>query len=569
MSLTLPGLSVLGKQWRLRDDAPFAQPYEQRAFLARLLKLRGVESKEAARAFLEPSLPAPAELPNLEGAVERLARAVRDSERIAIYGDYDADGITGTAVLVEGITALGGRAVPYIPDRFAEGYGLNTDALRLLMEEGASLVVSVDTGTSAWHEVAYANERELDVIVVDHHLPKGPLPDAVAIVNPRLAGAPESHAHLSGCGTAFIVVRALAERLGRPLDALALLDLVAISTVCDVVALTGINRALVSLGLEQIRRRARIGISALIESAGLGEKPITARSLGFQLGPRINAAGRLGHANTAYELLTTRHPDRARELAEQLSAINAERQLLTEEARTACLALAEQECAGAPLIMVGSETVHQGIAGLVAGRLAERYYRPAIVYQIRADGTAVGSARSIPGFNIHDLLARGEGTFMRWGGHPQAGGFTVRTEQLPALRATLTRAAAEMHDWSNAYPILDVDFELPLDARLPREGIDKLLQRLEPCGMENAAPVFLARQVRVLRSTLTRDGKHVQLTLAGERNRPGWRGIAFGLGAHAPHVDASVDLVYQLSEDTWAGGMQVQVKDLRPSLATA
>jgi single-stranded-DNA-specific exonuclease len=308
--------SVTGKRWNVRDPRPLADG-SPREVLARLLRLRGVADTPAAHRFLRPALPDRFDLPNLDRAVERLAAAIHSGERIAVYGDYDADGITATAVLVQGITDLGGSAVPYIPDRFAEGYGLNRAALGALLDRGASLVVAVDTGTSAADEVTYANERRLDVIVVDHHTPKQTLPDAVAVVNPHLGDPSDTFRHLSGCGVAFVTLAALAQHLGREIDLDRFLDLVAIGTVCDVVPLTGANRALVARGLNAIGRRARPGLAALLDAARLHGPP-TAHTLGFIIGPRLNAAGRLDHGIKAYELLTTADASRARALAAKL-----------------------------------------------------------------------------------------------------------------------------------------------------------------------------------------------------------------------------------------------------------
>ena len=550
--------SVLGKQWRVHDAAP-GVPLSKGELLVRLLRLRGVASREEARRFLRPALPEPDEsLPNLPAALDRLVRAVQDGERIAVYGDYDADGITATAVLVEGISDLGGVAFPYIPDRAGEGYGLNERALHALIERGAQLVVTVDTGTSAVREVAYANERGLDVIVLDHHVPKAELPDAVAIVNPHLGETPAAHADLSGCGVAYIVLLALADRLGGSLAPERYHDLVAISTVCDVVPLRGANRALVAAGLRELTAGRRPGLAALLEAARLNPRRLTTHAIGFIIGPRLNAAGRLDHGLKAYELLTTRDETRARALAAELETLNRRRQQLTDEAVVLSRALADAECAGAPLVMVGHPGISQGIAGLVAARLAEERYRPAIVYE-RGEAYSTGSARSVPGFDIHAALTQGAHLFERFGGHQQAGGFKVRTDRLDELRRVLTAWVEAQQDWSALAPALDIDLELPVDAMLAPGELLGVVRQIEPCGQANAAPLFLARDVAVSRADLTREGRHLRLRLRGGDRRE-WPAIAFGLGEHLPRRGARLDVVYAVTPDR-DGGVQLQVKD--------
>jgi single-stranded-DNA-specific exonuclease len=558
----IPRLSVRGRRWELLDPDP-TPPRDARELLVRLLRLRGIGSSVAARGFLEPRLPATLPLlPNLTAAVDRLAGAIERRERIAVFGDYDADGTTATAILVEGITRLGGVAIPYIPDRQSEGYGLNTGALGRLIDDGVTLVVTVDTGTSAVAEVAYAADRAVDVIVVDHHLPKAELPAAVAVVNPHLdhEGIAPDLAHLSGCGVAFMVLAALNDRLGGAIDLTEFHDLVAIGTVCDVVPLHGANRALVASGLKQLEARARPGLAALIDGAGLRGQTLTTESIAFRLGPRINAAGRLAHASLAYELLVTRDPARALELAAELERLNSRRQELTEAAMIRCLALVESECAGAPLIMVGDGDIAEGIAGLAAAKLAERYYRPVVVYRRGAE-FSVASARSIPELDIHAALAHGAHIVERYGGHHQAGGFTVRTERLEELRRALTEWAAAQLDWAALTPRTDVDLELPAGGPLTLGEIFRAVEHLHPCGAGNTAPLFVARRALVHRSWTITNGKHLRLRLASASEPRGWDAIGFNLGPHLPAPGERIDLVYAVARDR-DGSVRVEVKDL-------
>jgi len=532
--------------------------------IVRLFRMRGINDNAAARMFMQPALPRTIELPNLALALDRIARALAEGERIAVYGDYDADGMTATAVLVEGLRALGADVFPYIPNRFTEGYGLNREALRTLVEGGAGLVIAVDTGTSAVGEVAYANERLLDVVIVDHHTPKAELPDAVAVVNPHLEGTPEELRYLSGCGVAFAVLLAVADRLGRSLDPMPYLDLVAIGTVCDVVPLSGANRALVAEGLKQLDRRARPGLAALLDLARFRGKA-TAHTLGFVVGPRLNAAGRLDHGLKAYELLVTRDEARARALAAELEDLNRRRQQLTAEAVALCRALAQSECAGAPLVMVGHPEISPGIVGLVAARLADEHVRPAIVFT-RGKRYSTGSARSIEGFNIHLALSQGGHLMERFGGHHQAGGFTVRTERVEQLRELLTAWASTAHDWDDAVPTITADFELPIDLPLDPWEVLGAVEQLEPCGTDNPSPLFVARGAVVRDARATADGKHLRLRLDRGPGRRPWPAIAFGMAAHRPRSGDRIDLVYEVCEDTFGEPRpQLRIKDLAPS----
>ncbi|MGE0542292.1 MAG: single-stranded-DNA-specific exonuclease RecJ [Dehalococcoidia bacterium] len=553
--------SVTDTHWNVRDPRPLTN-VSIAGLMARLLQLRGIGDSQEAHRFLNPILPDRFDLPNLDVAVIRLAAAIHAGERIAVYGDYDADGITATAVLVQGIGELGGVAFPYIPDRFSEGYGLNEQALAALIDEGARLVVTVDTGTNATHEIAYANERRLDVIVVDHHTPKEHLPDAVAIVNPHLSGAPDSLRYLSGCGVAFVTLAALARHLDVPIDLDRYLDLVAIGTVCDVVPLAGANRALVARGLEQIATLRRPGLTALIQAARVSQS-VTAHTLGFVIGPRINAAGRLDHGIKAFELLTTDDASRAAALAAELEDLNRKRQVLTAEAVALCREIAQAECEGAPLVMVGHPDVGGGIVGLVAARLAQEHRRPAIVYRKGAE-LSVGSARSIAGFDIHAALSQGSHLMERFGGHHQAGGFTVRTDRVDELRSLLTTWTAGQRDWSTVTPTIDIDLELPAEVPFVRADLIANIARLEPFGQSNEPPVFLTRAATVRDAQITKDGNHLRLRIdAGSGRRP-WPAIAFDLAAHRPHPGDTIDLVYQITRDR-RGEPQMRVLDFAPS----
>lgn len=548
--------SVLKKRWTVRDPGS-PEPFEMSRLVMRLLKLRGVTSRPEARAYLKPDLPDVVHLPNMDVAVERLARAIRAGERVAVYGDYDADGMTATAILVEGILALGGDAIPYIPERRSEGYGLNRAALSVLKREGATVIVTVDTGTSAVDEIDYANEHNLDVIVADHHTLPPRLPDAVAVVNPHLEGTPDSHTGLAGCGVAYTLLIGLADRMSVTLDREQFLDLVAIGTVCDVAPLNGANRALVSEGLRRIARRERPGLAALMDTARLTPGRLGAHAIGFTIGPRLNAAGRLDHAIKAYELLTTRDERRAYELARELEGLNRRRQDLTETALTIGRSLA-REHRGHGLMMVGHPDIDQGIIGLVAGKLAMEFYRPAVVYEQGAE-FSVGSARSIPEFNIVNALRQAAHVVERYGGHSQAGGFQVRTERLEELRAVLTDWAAEQLDWSSLTPELSLDLELDLDD-LPSLLLDEI-ERMEPFGQDNAVPRFVARRMRVTGAWVVgKEGRHLRLRLAGPGGAREWEAVGFWLGKHLPRPGTVLDIAFSLHRDR-RDGAELWIED--------
>ncbi|HEY7294028.1 MAG TPA: single-stranded-DNA-specific exonuclease RecJ [Dehalococcoidia bacterium] len=527
--------------------------------IARLLGARGLTAAHAAESFLLGALERehdPLLLPNIEPALQRIVRAIREDELIAVFGDFDVDGVTAAAILVEGIAALGGEVIPYLPDRFSEGYGVNSTALTALRRRGVSLVITADCGINADREVDHANEIGLDVIVVDHHSIPGRLPDAVALVDPKFGDSAYPCAELSAGGIAFKLLGALAERMGRPFAPEEFLDLVALSTVCDMAPLHGENRMLVRQGLKALQRSARPGLHALAAVAGADLAQATAWTLGFQLGPRLNAAGRVAHANIAYELVTTRDEERAHELAAKLNACNAERQKLTQQAVEVSRTLLERDGADAPLLMVGHAEIQQGIVGLVASRLADTYHRPAVVYQHLGDRCR-GSARSIPAFNIVEALYASAPLMTRFGGHRQAGGFTAPSENVPALREALVAQAREQLSEQDLTPTLEYDDELDLGEFGKREL--RWFPFIEPFGLGNPEPLFLARGLNVQdRRAVGADRSHLQLRLRSGAAH--WRGIAFGLAHVAPRAGSRVDALFSVRHGR-AGVPELHVKD--------
>jgi single-stranded-DNA-specific exonuclease len=535
--------------------------------------------EEAARfLFLEPWPEAdPLLLPGLELAVERLAQAVEQRETVAVFGDFDVDGITAAALLTEALRELGATALPYIPDRFREGYGLNTSAVAELAGRGAGLLVAADCGTSSVAEVAEANRLGMDVVVLDHHTIPAELPASLALVNPKLGSACGPHADLASVGVAYQTAAALYHAVGRPWEGERFLDLVALGTVGDLVPLLGENRRLVNLGLSALRKAHRPGLRALIAAAGVRPEAVDVETIAYGLAPRLNAAGRLAHAETSLQLLLTTEGAQAEELAGRLNALNQERQRQTEQAvaLAAELLAADDPQGSLPLVFIAHPDIPQGIAGLVASRLVDRRYRPAVVCQT-GDGESRASCRSIPEFDIVGALRQQKPLLVRFGGHRLAAGFTVANESLPALKRALLEHAGEALMGVELSPTLEIDAEVPL-ARLRGEEI-RWLQAFAPHGQGNPEPTFLSRGVLVAEARpIGNDGRHLRLKLKDADARSGpvtWPAVAFDLGEVAVSAGQRVDVVYSLAVDRRSGdahstgsgrALELRVKDLAPT----
>jgi single-stranded-DNA-specific exonuclease len=553
-----------GRRWVVRaapdltafDDAPWPR------LLSLLLAHRDVHDTAEGKVYLgrPGELTNPALMPNLDLAVARLAEACRRSEQVAVFGDFDVDGVTSTTILTEGLSALGARPLPYIPDRFTEGYGPNVDAIRALHARGATVLVTADCGTSAVREVAAANELGMDVIVIDHHTVPEELPDALAIVNPKLTHS-EYGSEPAACGVAYKVVHDLHDQLGQPYDPEPHRALVALGTVCDLAPMLAENRDLVRLGMDGLRRSQRPGLRALAEVAGIKLDDADPDTCGWVLGPRLNAAGRMEHAKLSLELLLTEDATRAKELATHLEELNNRRRSETTDACELATTDLTPEQREAPLIIVGAREVSSGIVGLVASRLVEQFRRPAIVMQV-GDTEARASCRSIPEFDITALLRRHEGLFLRFGGHRAAAGFTIDAARVDELRATLLADAAQHLDLTTLVPTIEVDAELPLHE--VNGDLLKWLQRLAPHGIGNDTPRFLARGVTVQDTRLVgQDGAHLQFKL--REGRVTWNAIAFRAAESAVPAGEAADIVYTFRRDNLRGTLQLEVLDLRPA----
>jgi single-stranded-DNA-specific exonuclease len=531
--------------------------------IGRLLAMRGIADAEAARAFVAPPGEAPDAyaLPALDVAIQRLLRAVETRETVAVFGDFDVDGVTSAAQLSQAIAALGGVPLPYIPDRFAEGYGLNVGAIDRLRNDGATLLVTADCGTSSVEEVAHARAAGMDVIILDHHTVPPVLPDATALVNPKLPDAhPGGMLELATAGLAFHVASALHEAANRPFEASAYMDVAALGTVCDMAPLADENRRLMRAGLPALARTRRPGLRALMDVARVDPAHVTAEDIGYRLGPRLNAAGRIAHARLALELLMTDDDERGRALAQQLEELNRERQQRTAEA----VALAGHMMGDAeppPLIMIGHADFSSGIVGLIASKLVSLYGRPAVVYEL-GDAHSRASCRSIPEFHITDALRANAGMFVRFGGHRAAAGFTAETPRIEAIRERLIEAAARELAGKELAPVLEIDCNLPLRS-LRGEEI-RWLATLAPFGIGNPAPMFLARDVVVDEVRWVGNGeKHRRMRLRD--GGVAWTGLAFDMGEVAIAEGDHIDVVYTIECGAPDAPVELRIEDARPA----
>lgn len=546
--------------WRLLTptqpplDIPGVNP-----LVAQLLCNRGISEPSQIETFLnvdsrlesDPFL-----LPDIHQAVSRTYQALLTGEEIAIYGDFDADGITATALLVQGLSALGGKVIPYIPHRYHEGYGLQVAALEKLRKHGTSLIITVDTGITAIAEIQKARKMGIDIIVTDHHLPLASLPPALAVVDPKRCDSNCQSIELAGVGVAFKFLQALLKGSGREELINSLLDLVALGTVTDMVPLTGDNRYWVKRGLELLNNTERIGLQEMMRSANLKPGNLDTESISWILGPRLNAAGRLDDAATSYKLLLTQDPNEAASLVSELEEKNAKRQRLTTEllqrAREKIIAAGTDS----PLLMIGDEDYPPGVMGLVAGRLSEEFYRPVILFRFGSE-TCRGSGRSIPEFDLMAALAGCRDLLSNFGGHTKAAGFTVPTTNLPQLERQLFTLAEAQLAGLDLRPHIDIDAEVSL-SDLTGETF-KQIQRLAPFGSGNPLPAFVSRHVEIVdQRHIGSRNEHMGLKLKQEGIV--WDAIGFRFGSRAQEITAFMDIAYNLDIDRWNGAERLRLK---------
>jgi len=509
-----------------------------------LLFNRGILTPEDARIYLEAegSLYDPFLLDGMEAAVERIVRAIRKHESIVVYGDYDVDGVSGTALMVCLLTQLGAVVQAYIPDRFDEGYGINTQSLRELAEQGVSLVITVDCGIRSVEEIRAANELKMDIVLSDHHYPGGPLPEALAVINPKKPLDPYPNKDLSGVGVAYKIAEALTSRIDQPkIDPTVYLDMVALGTVADIVPLQGENRALVKAGIKVMRECSNVGLCALAGAARIDMKTIKSRDIGFMLAPRLNAAGRIDSARISFDLLVTEDRQKAALLAQKLDDLNRQRQAMVVSMAN----LARREIidsANCNILISFHPDYAQGVVGLVASRLTDDYYRPAIIGQIKGE-VAVASCRSIPEFHITQNLDLCADLFERHGGHELAAGFTIRTDRIEELKERLGALSNQALTEKDIAPSLRADFEIDL-RKIPPNILDSIA-RIEPTGQNNPEVVFISHNVEVVwKRRVGSDGSHLSL-LVKDGNKS-YQAIAFRKGDLITALPDHIDLIYNV-----------------------
>ena len=554
------------REWRQRAAPPpdIAETLDLPPFQARLLYNRGIRRREEADAFLagdsrdshDPML-----LPDMGKAVERLVRAVNSGEVIGIFGDFDTDGISGTALLAKALRELGATVVPYLPDRVNEGHGLNTMAVGVLRGQGVSLLVTVDCGSSSVDEIELASALGIETIVTDHHSLPSSLPQAAALVNSNRLDSRYPYGELTGAGLSFKLVQALWAALRRPSPD-HLLELAALGTVADVAPLTGENRYVVKRGLERLNNTENPGLRALMARAGVKRGAVNSESLSFSVIPRLNAAGRLGHASLSLELLLADSAEVAEPIAERLEMENVRRRELTREGVDQAMRQIDPGPDNPPpILIVESEDWLPGILGLIASNISERYYRPAAAVLV-GEEVSRASMRSIPEFDVVEALNRSHGLFHHYGGHPRAAGFTLSTSDLPSLKSDLMLAAEEKLGNRRLRPAIDVDFEVP--PRVFDDANLEFMQSMEPYGEGNRAPVFLTRGFHVARARrVGQQSNHLKMTVVHEGRA--WDAIAFNLGDRPVAAGGRVDLVYNVGLNHWGGvtTTQLGVLDLR------
>ncbi len=528
--------------------------------LIQLLYNRGLRRTENFAAFLASDsslLGDPMLLPGMSKALDRINLAVRKGEQVAIYGDFDADGITATATLVQGLGFLGLKAVPYIPHRDTEGHGLTVPVLEKLKEEGSSLIITVDCGVTDAAETKEAMSKGLDIIITDHHSPLEQIPEAIAVVNPKLKGSKYPYDNLAGVGVTFKLLEALFKEHGKEDLLFKVTDLVAIGTVADMSPPLGENRYLIKEGLKNINTVPRTGIKELIKQTRLQSGKIDAEKIGWVIAPCLNAAGRLADGLIGYKLLMTEDPKEAQELAVNLAGKNEERQRLT----SSTLIRAKEQVIGLglqPLLITADREYPMGIAGLVASRLTEEFYRPAIVIHV-AEDVCHASCRSIPEFDIIAALNKHSKYFLRYGGHAAAAGFTMPTKDLAKLEQELSFFAAERLTGVTLRPHLDIDMEV----KLSQLGGDTYTttQMLAPFGIGNPVPVFMSKGVELLdKRTMGTGGEHLRMKL--RQNGAVFDAVAFRFANHKAEFAPRIDVVYNLEVDTWMGRNQLRLNIL-------
>ena len=545
--------------WKLLPEAD--KPLDIKglhALIVQLLYNRGIKGPTEAEVFLRADKRLaidPFILPDMHQAVNRVYKALLSGEKIAVYGDFDADGITATALLVQGLTELGGDVVPYIPHRLYEGYGLKIPALEKLRKQGVTLVITVDTGITAFAEIEKAQKMGMDILVTDHHVPLEQLPPAKIIVNPKRSDSTCPFIDFAGVGVAFKLLQGLLTGSHREDLVNNSLELVALGTITDMSPLVSENRYWVKSGLSILNQTKRVGLLELMSCAGIDRGKLTAGTVSYQIGPRLNSAGRLDDAGTSYQLLVTQDRVQANILAMELEEKNKERQRVVSEMLDKVRRQILEDGVDRPILMASDADYQTGVMGLVAGKLADEFYRPVVLVKIGADSCR-GSARSIQEFDLMAALKSCHHLLTKYGGHARAAGFNVHTRDLPQIQKRLRTLAEEKLAGLDLRPHIDIDAELPLSTFA--KGVFEEMCHLEPYGVGNPVPVFLSRKVEVVEQKLVgSQNDHIRLKL--KQDGVVWDTMGFRLGNYVGELARHIDVVYSVEVDHFNGKGQLRL----------
>jgi len=575
----------IDKKWIVKESGnppavrQLAQELGIDAVLANLLVQRGIDTFAKARAFFRPDLSMlhdPFLMQDMDKAVARMEKVVRDQEHICIYGDYDVDGTTAVSLIYTFFRPLVENIEYYIPDRYDEGYGLSYKGIDTACEHGCSLIITLDCGIKAVEKVKYAASKGIDVIICDHHLPDVSLPPAVAVLDPKREDNTYPFDDLSGCGVGFKLVQAYAQKNGMPFerDVLPLLDLLVVSIASDLVSVTGENRVLAYYGLKQINENPRQGLMSIIKLSGLEKHRITIDEIVFKIGPRINAAGRMESGRTAVDMLTARSDEEALEIGESINEHNNDRKRIDREITDEALKMVKMmpDFEERKSTIVYNPSWHKGVVGIVASRLVEAYYRPTIV-MTRSNGFITGSARSVAGFDLYDAIESCSDLLENFGGHMYAAGLTIKEENYEQFCTRFERAVEERIKAVDLTPIIHIDSYLDFNQITPK--FFRLLKQFQPFGPGNQSPVFITDNVydngngrKVGSSDQGTNLKHMKLELIQE-DEPYHHisAIAFNLSEHFEHMQAGnpVDICYSIAENYYRGiaNIQLRVKDIK------
>ncbi|HHU27431.1 MAG TPA: single-stranded-DNA-specific exonuclease RecJ [Bacteroidales bacterium] len=563
--------STLSPDQKDKKDA-LAKELNLDPVLAELLLNKGIETEEEARKFLYPSLEDlhdPFLLPDMDKAIRRIEKALGNKERILVYGDYDVDGTTAVALVYKFFRRITNNIDYYIPDRYDEGYGISFQGIDYAVETGVTLIISLDCGIKAVSKVAYAKEKGIDFIICDHHMPDDKLPDAVAVVDAKRVDSIYPYNELSGCGVGFKLVQAFSERNGFPFtDIEPLLDLVAVSIASDIVPLMGENRVMIHYGLKQLNSNPSFGLRGIIEICGLQRKKITVSDIVFKIGPRINASGRMMNGKEAVDLMLANDMASAREKSKNIDKYNEDRRELDKKITEEAIEYIDNhlDIENQKSVVLYNETWHKGIVGIVASRLTERYYRPAVVLT-KSNGFISGSARSVPGFDVYTAIESCRDILENFGGHTYAAGLTLREENLQEFRERFNSLSFDMVESRMMSPQITVDAHVSF-AEITQELVEGL-SLFSPFGPENENPIFLTRGVYDAGGSklVGRGNRHIKLELLDGTVTTPVQGIAFSQKDHFARLKEGlpVDICYSIEQNTRGNRTftQLMVKDIR------